>query len=100
VAVAACALAVACVDAEVTRIGLARPARPQGCAVELFPDGRPAFAVTDVATADVSCSGDRKKCVDELRKVACQVGADTAYGFAETHEAGFTHLVARLAARN
>jgi hypothetical protein len=89
----------ACIDAEVTRIGPRRPALAAGCAVDVHPDGRPTYPVTDVASADVSCTGGREACVAELRKQACAVGADSAYAFSERKEAGFTHVTATLGVR-
>ena len=88
----------ACADIEVRMLGPQLPSRPAGCALEVFPGGKPPFMSTDVATASVSCS-ERNKCVDALRKQACIVGADTIYGFAESIEAGFTHIDAKFALR-
>ena len=94
----AVAAVAACADIEVRMLGPQLPSRPAGCALEVFPGGKPPFMSTDVATASVSCSA-RNKCVDALRKQACIVGADTIYGFAETIEAGFTHIDAKFALR-
>jgi hypothetical protein len=88
----------ACADIEVRMLGPQLPARPVGCALEVFPGGKPPFMSTDVATASVSCS-ERNKCVDALRKQACVVGADTIYGFTEGVESGFTHIDAKFALR-
>ena len=87
-----------CADIEVRMLGPQLPARPAGCALEVFPGGKPPFVTTDVASAGVSCSA-RDKCVDALRKHACAVGADTIYGFAESLESGFTHINATFALR-
>jgi len=92
-------LAAACVDIEVQRIGPDRPSRPPGCAVELLPDTKPAYEFVDVATGTVSCARKRDKCLDELRKQACVVGADAVYGFSERTESMYTHISARFAAR-
>ena len=94
----AVAAAGACADIEVRMLGPQLPARPAGCALEVFPGGKPPVMVTDVATASVSCS-ERNKCVDALRKHACAVGADTIYGFTESLESGFTHIDAKFALR-
>ena len=97
--VAAAALtAAACADIQVTLVGPQLPARPSDCALEVVPGGKPPFVVTDVAKANVSCSG-RDKCVGALRKQACAVGADTIYGFVESVESGFTHIDASFALR-
>jgi hypothetical protein len=92
-------LAAACVDIEVQRIGPDRPSRPPGCAVELLPDAKPAYEFVDVATGTVSCARKRDRCLDELRKQACAVGADAVYGFSESTESMYTHITARFAAR-
>lgn len=97
---AALALAVAaCVDIEVRLMGPQLPARAPGCALELYADGKPPYVSTDVASATVSCSGKRDKCVEALRTQACVVGADTIYGFSESIESGFTHISATFAIR-
>jgi hypothetical protein len=92
-------LAGACVDIDVQRIGPARPSRPSGCAVVLFVEGRPGYEVVDVATANVSCARNRDRCLDELRKQACVVGADTVYAFSERTESSYFHINARFAVR-
>ena len=88
----------ACVDIQVSLIGPQLPGRPSGCALEVFPEGKPPFISADVASASVSCSG-RDKCIGALRKHACAVGADTIYGFSESLESGFTHIDAKFAIR-
>jgi len=92
-------LAAACVDIEVQRIGPDRPSKPPGCAVEVLPDAKPAYEFVDVATGTVSCARKRDKCIEELRKQACAVGADAVYGFSESTESMYTHITARFAAR-
>ena len=84
--------ATACVDAQIERLGPARPALPAGCPVEIVTDARPAYPVVDVASGVVSCSGKRERCLDEIRKMACTVVADTVYGLAESADGGFTHI--------
>lgn len=98
VVVIAVAVAGACADIEVRMLVPQLPARPAGCALEVFPGGKPPFMATDVASASVSCS-ERSKCVDALRKQACAVGADTIHGFTESLESGFTHIDAKFALR-
>jgi hypothetical protein len=92
-------LAGGCVDIDVQRIGAERPSRPPGCAVEVIPEGKPAFDFVDVASANVSCARKRDRCLDELRKQACVVGADAVYGFSEKTESMYVHINARFAAR-
>jgi hypothetical protein len=89
----------ACVDIELRRIGPDRPSRPPGCAVELIPDGRPSYRFVDVASGTVSCAKQRDRCLDELRKQACVVGADAVYGFSERTESLYIHITATFAAR-
>ena len=93
------ALSGACVDIELRRVGPERPARPPGCAVELIPEGKPSFAVADVASGTVSCAKQRDRCLEEMRKQACVVGADVIYGLAERHESMYVHITATYAAR-
>ena len=92
-------LAGGCVDIELRRIGPDRPSRPPGCAVELYPDGKPAHPFVDVASGTVSCAKQRDRCLDEMRKQACVVGADAIYGFSERHESMYVHITATYAAR-
>jgi hypothetical protein len=89
----------ACVDAQINRIGPARPALPAGCPVEIVTDGSHPSSAVDVASGEVSCSGQRDRCLAEIRKMACAVGADTVYGLSERTESGFTHISATYAAR-
>ena len=99
IAAVALVLAGACVDIELRQIGPARASRPPGCAVELIPEGKPAFAFVDVASGTVSCAKKRDRCLEEMRKQACAVGADAIYGFDERHESMYVHITARYAAR-
>ena len=92
-------LAGGCVDIELRQIGPDRPSRPPGCAVELIPEGKPAFEFVDVASGTVSCAKKRDRCLDEMRKQACAVGADAIYGFNERHESMYVHITATYAAR-
>ena len=89
----------ACVDAQINRIGPTRPSRAEGCAVEIVADGSPTYPVVDVASGVVSCAGGRGRCIAEIQKMACAVGADTVYGLSESSSAGFTHVSATYAAR-
>jgi hypothetical protein len=92
-------LAGGCVDIELRQIGPDRPSRPPGCAVELYPEGKPPYPFVDVASGTASCAKKRDRCVDEMRKQACVVGADAIYGFDERHESMYVHITARYAAR-
>ena len=92
-------LAGGCVDIELRLIGPSRPSRPPGCAVELIPQGKPSFAFVDVASGTVSCAKKRDRCLDEMQKQACVVGADTVYGFVERTESIYIHITATYAAR-
>lgn len=88
-----------CVDIELQRIGPDRPSRPPGCPVELIPEGKPSFPFIDVASGTVSCAKKRDRCLDEMRKQACVVGADAVYGFEERTESIYIHITASYAAR-
>ena len=96
---AALLLAGACVDADVRLLGPARPSRPPACNVDVIAEGQPAYDFVDVAFANVSCAKTRNRCLDELRKQGCVVGADAVYGFSERTESMYTHITARFAAR-
>ena len=98
-ALALAALAGACADIDVRRIGPARPARPPGCNVEIIADGQPGYEFADVAFANVSCARTRERCLAELRKQACVVGADAVYGLSERTESMYIHMTATFAAR-
>ena len=89
----------ACVDIELRRIGPTRPSRPPGCAVELVMEGKPPFAFVDVASGTVSCAKQRDRCLDEMRKQACAVGADAIYALVERRESMYIHINAMYAAR-
>ena len=91
--------AAACVDVQVQLIGPQLPGRAPGCALEVFADGKPPYVSTDVASANVSCSGKRDRCIEALRKQACIVGADTIYALSDSVESGFTHITATFAIR-
>lgn len=92
-------LAGACVDIELQRIGPDRPSLPPGCLVQLIPQGKPAYPFVDVASGTVSCARKRERCIDEIRKQACAVGADAVYGFVERTESMYIHITATYAAR-
>jgi len=92
-------VAAACVHIELRRIGPDRPSRPPDCPVELIPQGKPSYPFVDVASGTVSCAKQRNRCLDEMRKQACVVGADAVYGFAETAESIYIHIMATYAAR-
>lgn len=89
----------ACVDIELQRIGPDRPSLPPGCLVQLIPQGKPAYPFVDVASGTVSCARKRERCIDEMRKQACAVGADAVYGFEERTESMYIHITATYAAR-
>jgi hypothetical protein len=100
-AVAVVLLAAACTDVQLRLVGPSYPARPTGCAVDVrggettLPDG----AFVDIASGTVSCLGGRDRCVEEIRKQACAIGADVVYAFSESSGGGFTNVEARYAAR-
>jgi hypothetical protein len=80
------------------RIMEARPARSPGCAVAVLPgETGPRYdAFSDVAYAEVRCR-KRERCVDELRKQACVVGATAVYWSWEETRDGQTEIDAHFA---
>jgi hypothetical protein len=100
-ALALALVAGACTDVQLGLIGAGRPARPAGCTVDLRPAERtlPEADFTDVAAGTISCFGGRPRCLEEIRKRACAVGADVVYAFSEREGGGFTNVEARYAAR-
>jgi hypothetical protein len=88
----------ACVDVRLRLIGGARRSRPTGCAVDLFPGEKfPRYeAFFDVAYAEVRCR-KRDRCIDELRKQACAVGARAVYWSWEETRDGYTEIDAHFA---
>jgi hypothetical protein len=91
----------ACVSSEVAPIGAARPSRPEGCPVQVYPALQPPYPVTQVASARAKChfTQGRNACIEELKKQACAVGADTIVGFSEGMMGEYTFIAATLAAR-
>ena len=89
----------ACVDADIRLVGPARPSRPPACNVDVIAEGQPAYDFVDVAVANVSCAKTRNRCLDELRKQGCVVGADAVYGFQERTESIYVHMTATFAVR-
>ena len=90
----------ACADVIRLRvIGEARPSRPAGCAVDLFPGEKfpPYGAFADIAYVEVSCRS-RERCIDELRRQACKVGARGVYWSWEEARDGHTEIDAYFAA--
>jgi len=90
----------ACVDLRM-RVIEARPSRPPGCAVDLFPGEKYPLqygAFADVAYAEVRCR-KRDRCIDELRRQACAVGAQGVYWSWEETRNGQTDIDAHFAVR-
>ena len=50
--------------------------------------------VVDVASGTASCAKKRDRCLEELQKQACVVGADIVYGFSERTESIYIHITA------
>ena len=94
------ALLPACAGAESeVRVFAARPARPNGCKVDVFPGENHANgyeAESEVARAAVRCR-KRQQCIDELKKQACLYGARGVYWSSEVIiEDGRTDIDAHL----
>jgi hypothetical protein len=90
------AFALSCTAADVTPLGAKVPAKPEGCAVEVYPATEPPYAYENVASVRVGCEG-RSRCIDRLREEACKAGADTVYRFAEGMTPTSTVISATLA---
>ena len=78
-------LAGACANSQVTPIGVRRPSRPQGCALDLYPTTSPPYPYTPIAKVRTECDPVRRHtCVEQLRTEACLAGADGIVGFKES----------------
>jgi len=99
--VVAALLAGACVTSEISPIGARRPARAEGCAVDIFPSTTPPYPFAEVASASASCHNrsGRNACIEELRKEACAWGADTIFGFQDGRFAEGMTIAATFAVR-
>jgi len=74
------------------------PWRPAGCALDVLPGEKgPRYTwFEDVAYAEVRCRA-RERCIAELRRLACAVGARSVYwGWEETRD-GRTEIDASFA---
>jgi hypothetical protein len=92
-------LSVCCVSSEVKLIPPRHPAKSDDCEVAVFPATKPPFPYEDIATDRAGCVLSRDHCINRLRADACEVGADTIYGFSETKESVETSVSATLARR-
>lgn len=90
-------LSCAAAESEV-RVREVRPARPSGCAVEVFSGDKSAMtypAETEVARAAVRCR-KREQCIEELKRQACRCGARGVYWSEVIIEDGRTEMDAHL----
>jgi len=92
-------LTLACVSSEVRLTALRQPPKADGCDVSVYPLATPPFPVEDLGVDRAGCVLSRDHCIGRLRADACQVGADTVYGFEEAHTSVQTIIQATLARR-
>jgi hypothetical protein len=90
-------LALACVSSEVRLTTLRQAPKSDGCAVAVYPSAKPPYPCEVLADDRASCVLSRNHCIDRLRADACEVGADTVYGFDETKQSMQTTISATLA---
>jgi hypothetical protein len=88
-----------CISSEVRLTTKRQPARSDGCDVAVYPTTKPPYATEDLADDRASCVLSRGHCIDRLRADACEVGADTVYGFGEVKQTMQTTISATLARR-
>jgi hypothetical protein len=57
------------------------PARPPGCAVQLFRGKVAGLTYDDIGHVDAICNNDKpqEECLDELRNQTCKLGGDLVY---------------------
>ena len=81
----ASALVASCASTEIGPSAPRRPALPESCPVQLFPDTRPSYPIVDLVSVRAVCNRalGRAACLDKLHLLTCSAGGDTAYGFKE-----------------
>jgi hypothetical protein len=91
----------ACTTADIEHVGPQRPAKPLGCAVEIFSSSNPPYEFIDIASVKARCrrSSPNRYCADEVRAKACALGGDTVYGFARGATRDYTMVSATVAYR-
>lgn len=91
----------ACTTADIEHVGPQRPAKPLGCAVEIFSSSDPPYEFIDIASVKARCrrSSPNRYCADEVRAKACALGGDTVYGFARGATRDYTMVSATVAYR-
>ena len=89
-----------CLKSDITRTGTTYPPRPEGCEVDIVPDGPPEYEFEKVAEAEVQCHSEsqgREGCIDKLKAMACELGAHAAYEFHEGEGDGYVSISASFA---
>ena len=92
-------LSLSCLSSEVRLTARRQPARSDDCVVAVYPSSKPPFPYEDLADDRAGCVLSRDRCIARLREDACEVGADTVYGFAEDKRSLQTTISATLARR-
>jgi hypothetical protein len=78
----------ACTVTQVMPLSFPRPKRPEGCAMDFFPDREPPYPYTPIAKARTECDPVRRqKCREQLHSEACKAGADAVMGLKESRDA-------------
>jgi hypothetical protein len=99
VSLALAVLSLSCLSSEVRLTTPRRPAKSDDCAVAVYPSSKPPFLSEDLADDRARCMFSRNRCITRLREDACEVGADTVYGFTEVKQSMQTTISATLARR-
>ena len=90
-----------CVSSEVTYTGAAKyPAKPRGCAIEVFPSTTPAHEWEDLATVEARCHTGlqgRTACIDELKAQACGLGGDSVYALKDGVQGEYSIVIGTIA---
>jgi hypothetical protein len=92
-------LSLGCISSEVRLTTKRQSPRSDGCDVAVYPKAKPPYAHEDLAEDRASCVLSRQRCIERLRADACEVGADTVYGFGEVKQTMQTTISATLARR-
>ena len=78
------AFTMGCPKSEITLIGQPNSELPSDCPVNMFPSTTPNYPSRDIATVQTECQANgRTTCIEQLKKDACKLGADTVYAFNE-----------------
>lgn len=92
-----------CVASEVTYTSATKyPAKPKGCAVEVFPSTTPSQGWDDLATVEARChtlTQGRTACIEELKARACELGGDSVYALKDGKDTEYSIVIGTIARR-